>query len=60
MIPKIDENIGILVYTTRFEGSSGVIKNRFEDFVVSEIISERVRISSSQNDGFAVYKLKKY
>lgn len=59
MIPKIDTDIGILVYTTQFAGCGGVIKKRFEDFVVTEVLSEKAKNSIQQSDGFAVYNLKK-
>ncbi|HXG14072.1 MAG TPA: tRNA pseudouridine(13) synthase TruD [Candidatus Nitrosotenuis sp.] len=59
MIPKIDSEIGILVYTTKFSGCGGKIRQRREDFAVSEILSDKLLESLSQQDGFAVYKLKK-
>lgn len=59
MIPKIDSEIGILVYTTKFPGCGGKIRQRREDFVVSEVLSDKLVESLSQQDGFAVYKLKK-
>lgn len=59
MIPKIDSEIGILVYTTKFSGCGGKIRRRREDFAVSEVLSDKLLESLSQQDGFAVYKLKK-
>ena len=41
MIPKIDSEIGITVYSTKFSGSGGTIKNQNDDFIVSEIITEK-------------------
>ena len=41
MIPKIDSEIGITVFTTKFPGCGGIIKNQNEDFRVSELISEK-------------------
>lgn len=57
MIPKIDSLIGILVYTTSYEGCGGKIKQSYDDFVVSEVLSENVFLQNT--DGFAVYKLSK-
>lgn len=59
MIPKIDSDIGISVYSTSFSGCGGKIRQNAEDFVVSEILSEKSMSSIKQNDGYAVYKLKK-
>ena len=43
MIPKIDSEIGITVYSTKFLGSDGSIKNQNDDFIVSEIITEKAK-----------------
>jgi tRNA pseudouridine13 synthase len=59
VIPKIDSEIGIRVYTTKFPGCGGKIRQRREDFVVSEVLSDKLLNSLSQQDGFAVYRLKK-
>ena len=59
MIPKLDTDIGISVYSTSFNGCGGKIRQNLEDFVVSEILSEKSLSSIKQNDGYAVYKLKK-
>ena len=59
MIPKIDSEIGIHVYSTKFDGIGGNIRNNAEDFKVTEVISERSLELINQQDGFAVYKLKK-
>jgi tRNA pseudouridine13 synthase len=59
VIPKIDSEIGILVYTTKFPGCGGRIRQRREDFAVSEVLSYKLEESFSQQEGFAVYKLKK-
>lgn len=59
MIPKIDSEIGILTYTTKYPGSGGKIRQHPEDFLVSEILTEKTLESLSQQDGFAVYKLTK-
>lgn len=59
MIPKIDADIGILTYTTGFDGCGGKIKEKFEDFAVREVLSEKTQKSFLQNDGFAVYLMKK-
>ena len=59
MIPKIDSEIGITVFTTKFPGCGGMIKNQNEDFRVSELISEKADSRICKDYGFAVYKLKK-
>lgn len=59
MIPKIDSEIGILVYTTNFDGCKGKIKSKDEDFLVSEVLSEKALENISKEGDFAVYKLKK-
>ena len=59
MIPKIDSEIGITVFTTKFPGCGGIIKNQNEDFRVSELISEKADSRICKDYGFAVYKLKK-
>ncbi|MFQ5496477.1 MAG: tRNA pseudouridine(13) synthase TruD [Nitrosopumilus sp.] len=59
MIPDLDSQIGIQVYSTKFPGIGGKIRVESEDFQVSEIISERAKNSIKEEDGYAVYKLKK-
>lgn len=59
MIPKIDSDIGILSYTTKYPGCGGKIRQNLDDFAVSEILAEKTLKSISEQDGFAVYKLKK-
>lgn len=59
MIPKIDSDIGILLYSTAFPGCGGRIKERPEHFLVSEVLSEKIKDSFSKLDGFSVYILKK-
>jgi tRNA pseudouridine13 synthase len=59
VIPKIDSQIGISVYSTKFEGTGGKIRTSPEDFEVSEVISDKsLKLISEQSD-YAVYKLKK-
>ena len=59
MIPKIDSQIGISVYSTKFEGIGGKIRTSSEDFEVSEVISDKsLKLILEQSD-YAVYKLKK-
>ena len=62
MIPEIDSQIGILVYSTNFAGTGGKIRQKPEDFEVSEVISDNA-LKSIKNDvgesGYAVYKLRK-
>ena len=59
MIPKIDSEIGILAYTTDFPGCGGIIRKQKEDFIVSELITEKARSKICLDSGFAVYKLQK-
>ena len=59
MIPKIDLEIGISVYSTDFTGCGGKIRTTFEDFQVSEVLSKKVIDSISDEGNYAVYKLKK-
>ncbi|TAK28857.1 MAG: tRNA pseudouridine(13) synthase TruD, partial [Nitrosarchaeum sp.] len=59
MIPKIDSQIGISVYSTKFTGIGGQIRTEAEDFKVNEVLSEKSLKSINQQDGYAVYKLKK-
>ena len=60
MIPKIDSEIGISVYTTRFEGCGGKIKSQDKDFLVSEVLSKNAIQNISADGDYAVYKLKKH
>ncbi len=59
MIPKIDSEIGISVYSTDFTGCGGKIRTTFEDFQVSEVLSKKAIASISEEGNYAVYKLKK-
>ncbi len=60
MIPNLDSQIGIAVYSTDFDGIGGKIRLTPDDFKVSELISEKSQRSiSDQEEGYAVYKLKK-
>ncbi|HSB83326.1 MAG TPA: tRNA pseudouridine(13) synthase TruD [Nitrosarchaeum sp.] len=59
MIPKIDSQIGISVYSTTFNGIGGQIRTEAEDFRVSEVISDKSLKLITLQDGYAVYKLKK-
>ena len=59
MIPKIDHELGITTYSTKFVGCSGRIKLQNEDFKVREIISDKTSNSINNKDGFAVYLLRK-
>ena len=47
MIPDLDSQIGILVYSTKFPGIGGKIRIEPEDFQVSELISEKSKKSIS-------------
>ncbi|MDH3611162.1 MAG: tRNA pseudouridine(13) synthase TruD [Nitrosopumilus sp.] len=59
MIPEIDSKIGISVYSTKFEGIGGAIKNNPEDFEVHEVISDKSLKSIVEEGDYAVFKLKK-
>jgi len=59
VIPDIDSQIGISLYTTKFSGIGGKIRIHPEDFEVSELISKRATNSITTESGYAVYKLKK-
>ena len=59
MIPAIDSQIGISVYSTKFNGVGGRIRDESENFKVNEVLSEKSLNSINQQDGYAVYKLKK-
>jgi len=60
VIPKIDSEIGISVYTTSFEGCGGKIKSKDDDFLVSEVLSKNAIQNISADGDYAVYKLKKH
>ena len=59
MIPEIDSELGLSVYSTNFPGTKGKIKQRNEDFVVREIISEKASNTITEDNGLAVYILRK-
>ena len=59
MIPQIDKEIGISVYTTKLPTVNGKIKENESDFVVKEILSEKALSSFDNHEGHAIYILKK-
>jgi len=59
VIPNLDSQIGITIYSTEFNGIGGKIRVDPEDFQVTEIISQRAQNSINAKEGYAVYKLKK-
>tara|TARA_Y100001936_G_scaffold199971_1_gene201578 strand:- start:262 stop:831 length:570 start_codon:yes stop_codon:yes gene_type:complete len=59
VIPQIDKEIGISVYTTNTSPISGKIKQNENDFLVREILSEKIIDSFNNSDGHGVYLLKK-
>ena len=59
MIPEIDSELGLSVYSTNFPGTRGKIKHNNEDFEVSEVISEKASNTISEDNGLAVYILRK-
>jgi tRNA pseudouridine13 synthase len=60
VIPKIDLDIGISVYSTSFDGCGGKIRAANEDFLVSEVLSKKILQSISSEGNYAVYKLQKH
>ena len=59
MIPNLDFQIGITVYSTQFTGIGGKIRVEPKDFQVTELISKKAQNSINDQNGYAVYKLKK-
>ena len=59
MIPKIDSDIGISLYTTKSTGTGGTIKKSNDDFKVKELISQKALKTISKDSGLSVYVLKK-
>ena len=59
MIPKIDSDIGITLYTTKSVGAGGRIKKSNDDFKVKELLSEKALNTISNDNGFSVYTLQK-
>ena len=59
MIPNLDSQIGITVYSTQFTGIGGKIRVESKDFQVTELISVKAQNSINNQNGYAVYKLKK-
>ncbi|MFB5630277.1 MAG: tRNA pseudouridine(13) synthase TruD [Nitrosopumilaceae archaeon] len=59
MIPTIDSEIGITVYSTDFQGCGGKIRTNPEDFQVFEVLSKKATNSISTQGNYAIYKLKK-
>ncbi|MGQ0638280.1 MAG: tRNA pseudouridine(13) synthase TruD [Nitrososphaerota archaeon] len=60
MVPKLDSEIGIFVYSTKFERAGGRIKSTPDDFFVYEVLDQKTLSKISQTSGYAVYKLKKH
>ena len=59
MIPQIDKDIGISVYTTKSLPVDGKIKQNENDFSVSEVLSEKAMSSFENPNGHTVYLLTK-
>ena len=59
MIPQIDQDIGISVYTTKYPSINGKIKQNENDFSVNEVLSEKTLLSFDNSEGHAVYLLTK-
>jgi len=59
VIPQIDTEIGISVYTTKSPPINGKIKQNENDFSVSEVLSEKALSSFDNSEGHAIYSLIK-
>ena len=59
MIPDLDRDIGIGTYSTSFAGCGGRIRTGPDDFEVEEIISPAASSRIKEDDGYAVYILRK-
>jgi len=59
VIPQIDKEIGISVYTTKSHPVNGKIKQNEDDFLVTEVLSEKSLSSFDNSNGHAVYLLTK-
>jgi len=59
VIPQIDKEIGISVYTTKSLPVNGKIKQSETDFSVSEVLSEKALSTFDNTEGHAVYLLTK-
>jgi len=59
VIPQIDKDIGISVYTTASQSVNGKIKEKHSDFLVKEVLSEKTLSSFDDSEGHAVFLLKK-
>jgi len=59
VIPKIDSQIGISVYSTDFAGIGGKIKTSPEGFEVDEVISDKSLGQIKEKGDYAVYQLTK-
>ena len=59
MIPDIDSQIGISLYTTKFSGIGGKIRITPEDFEVSELISKRATNSITDEEWLCCLQIKK-
>jgi len=59
VIPQIDKEIGLSVYTTKSSSVQGKIKQNENDFLVREVLSEKITSSFDNTGGHAVYLLKK-
>lgn len=60
-VPALDRAVGITLYSVPSPGIGGRIRDRPEDFVVEEVISDRAAGSIREEDGggYAVYSLAK-
>ncbi|ABK77148.1 tRNA pseudouridine synthase D [Cenarchaeum symbiosum A] len=56
--PAIDAKVGISGYSTIFPGTGGRIRERHEDFEVSEVLTDAA-LNKIGSGGYAVYILKK-
>lgn len=59
MVPKLDNTIGITVYSTSSNGSGGKIRSSQEGFHVSEVLRKKTMDKMTQSGNYAVFRLKK-
>jgi tRNA pseudouridine13 synthase len=62
-VPMIDKSVGIKLYVTHYPGTGGIIKEKADDFKVTELIHNSILNSivplRSEKNKFAIYCLEK-
>ncbi|MDE1727313.1 MAG: tRNA pseudouridine(13) synthase TruD [Thaumarchaeota archaeon] len=59
MVPKLDNIIGISIYSTKTQGTGGRIRTTQDQFFVSEVLREKTLDKISKSGNYAVFRLKK-